>query len=357
MSQDEQNIIFSIHGDKKKQLYSYSFSHIAKEMQKAYESIPSKACPAKDGCFACEELKARKTAAAKLHSWEPLSCKENTCCLDCLYLQNCSHPCAEAKTKQKELRKVTKDAEKESARCIAESRQHAVDAIAKSWKRMCSLAKDKGIYSESVFTACRGWSCSSDSDDLTKYAEGDRKFDFNDCMPGNIPYESARKLIATADLLGCSIDYLLGRTDVKGVAAAPSAEPEKCVKVDTWHTGNPPEPGDYIAYGFWDDDEACDMATWNDDGWDMDTVCLDSISAWAYPPDKAVPVSDVPVADPENVSTLTPDSAYEDSCITGMSGSGRCGAAYYCSEPHDCCLQCDEDCSARCGWPDAEEES
>ena len=133
-------------------------------------------------------------------------------------------------------------------------------------------------------------------------------------------------LVATADLLGCSIDYLLGRTDVKGVAAAPAAELEKCVKVDTWHTGNPPDPGDYIAYGLWDGEEACDMATWSDDGWDMDTVCLDSISAWAYPPDKAVPVSDVPNAASDNVSTLTPDSAYEDSCITGMSGSGRCGA-------------------------------
>ena len=299
MSQDEQNIIFSVHGDKKKQLYSYSFSHIAKEMQKAYESIPSKACPARDGCFACEELKARKTAAAKLHSWESLVCKANTCCLDCNCLPSCTHPCVEAKGKQRALRKVSKDAEKESARRVEEQRQPAVDAITESWKRMCSLAKDKGIDAKSVFTACRGWSCPSDSDDLTKYAEGNRKFAFNDSMPGNLPYESARKLIATADLLGCSIDYLLGRTDVKGLVATPAAEPEKCVKVDTWHTGSPPAPGCYIAYGLWDGEEACDMAAWYDDEWDMDTVCLDSISAWAYPPDRAVPASDVPDAEPE----------------------------------------------------------
>lgn len=370
MSQDEQNIIFSIHGDKKKQLYSYSFSHIAKEMQKAYESIPSKACPAKDGCFACEELKARKTAAAKLHSWESLSCKENTCCLDCLYLQNCSHPCAEAKTKQKELRKVTKDAEKESARRIAESRQPAVDAIAKSWKRMCSLAKDKGIDAKSVFTACRGWSCSSDSDDLTKYAEGDRKFAFNDCMPGNIPYESARKLIATADLLGCSIDYLLGRTDVKGVAAAPAAYPEKCVKVDTWNTGDPPEPGDYIGLIRYTekgrlvpDEVERKEGQWLLSGLPIDDAGITLVCWTEYPElpksplNSAVPASDVPAADHENVSTLTPDSAHENFCITGMSGSGQCGAAHYCSEPHNCCLQCDEDCNARCGWIGRKEDT
>lgn len=304
MSQDEQNIIFSVHGDKKKQLYSYSFSHIAKEMQKASESIPSKACPASVSGFACEELKARKTAAAKLHSWESLVCKANTCCLDCNCLPSCTHPCMEAKGKQRALRKVSKDAEKESARRVEEQRQPAVDAITESWKRMCSLAKDKGIDAKSVFTACRGWSCPSDCDDMLKYAEGQKKIAFNDPMPGMLSYETAKKLIVTADLLGCSIDYLLGRTDVKDVAAAPAADPEKCVKVDTWHTGDPPEPGDYIAYGLWDDEEACDMATWHDDGWDMDIVCFDSISAWTYPPDKAVPVSEAPAYEPEKCAKV-----------------------------------------------------
>ncbi len=297
MSNTDQTIIFSSYKGKENTLYASTVSNIATQMEKAKKSIPSSSC--KSLGYFCPELANRKNQAAKLHSLESLSCKENTCCLDCWCLQNCTHPCAEAKAKQKELRKVSKDAEKESARRVEEQRQPAVDAITESWKRMCSLANDKGIDAKSVFTACRGWSCSSDSDDLTKYAEGNRKFAFNDSMPGNLPYESARKLIATADLLGCSIDYLLGRTDVKGVADSPAVYPEKCVKVDTWHTGEPPAPGDYIAYGFWDDDEACDMATWHEDGWDMYTVCLDSISAWAYPPDKAVPVSEAPAYEPE----------------------------------------------------------
>lgn len=370
MSQDEQNIIFSVHGDKKKQLYSYSFSHIAKEMQKASESIPSKACPASVSGFACEELKARKTAAAKLHSWESLVCKANTCCLDCNCLPSCSHPCAEAKGKQRALRKISKDAEKESARRVEEQRQPAVDAITESWKRMCSLAKDKGIDAKSVFTACRGWSCPSDCDDMLKYAEGQKKFAFNDSMPGNISYGSTRKLIATADLLGCSIDYLLGRTDVKGVADAPAADPEKCVKVDTWHTGDPPAPGDYIGLIRYTekgrlvpDDVERKEGQWLLSGLPIDDAGITLVCWTKYPKlpksplNSAVPVSDVPAADPENVSTLTPDSAYADSCITGMSGSGRCGAAHYCSEPHDCCLQCDMDCSARCGWIGSEEDT
>lgn len=40
----------------------------------------------------------------------------------------------------------------------------------------------------------------------------------------------------------------------------------------------------------------------------------------------------------------------KDRCITGQSGSGRCGAAYYCTEPVDCCAKCNNDCNGRCGW-------
>lgn len=42
----------------------------------------------------------------------------------------------------------------------------------------------------------------------------------------------------------------------------------------------------------------------------------------------------------------------KDRCITGQSRSGRCGAAYYCTEPVDCCAKCKNDCNGRCGWID-----
>lgn len=37
-------------------------------------------------------------------------------------------------------------------------------------------------------------------------------------------------------------------------------------------------------------------------------------------------------------------------CITGQSGSGLCGAAAYCDEKYNCCVQCPDDCNGRCGW-------
>ena len=37
-------------------------------------------------------------------------------------------------------------------------------------------------------------------------------------------------------------------------------------------------------------------------------------------------------------------------CITGKSGSGKCGAAAYCDTEYKCCAQCPDDCNSRCGW-------
>ena len=56
------------------------------------------------------------------------------------------------------------------------------------------------------------------------------------------------------------------------------------------------------------------------------------------------------IAKPEDPAEKLP---LNDGCITSLSPSGHCGAAYYCENPYDCCLQCDDPCNSQCGWPDA----
>lgn len=55
-------------------------------------------------------------------------------------------------------------------------------------------------------------------------------------------------------------------------------------------------------------------------------------------------------------------SPLNQSCVTGYSPSGHCGAAYYCSEPYQCCAACPRKCNSRCGWlpedlPDGQTEA
>lgn len=62
---------------------------------------------------------------------------------------------------------------------------------------------------------------------------------------------------------------------------------------------------------------------------------------------KRKPVKMVSIDAPEKKDNKMPGPA---KCITGKSGSGKCGAAAYCDTEYKCCAQCPNDCNSRCGW-------
>ena len=62
---------------------------------------------------------------------------------------------------------------------------------------------------------------------------------------------------------------------------------------------------------------------------------------------KRKPVKMVSIDAPEKKDNKLPGPA---KCITGKSGSGKCGAAAYCDTEYKCCAQCPDDCNSRCGW-------
>lgn len=314
----------------------------------------------------CDHVAVRVNRAASIGRYGWISCIR--CCKDCASLQSCSFSCGHADGIKAEKKAVEKAANQRAKEEQKERDRPKKDILADVYSRVKDLRAEKAISAPDFCKASSGYDCKSEIDALAELESG--KVQLTKRLPGGIWPDEAFRLIATADLLGCSIDYLLGRTDVKGVPAAPAAEPEKCVKVDTWHTGEPPKPGDYIGLIRYTekgrlvpDEVERKEGQWLLSGLPIDDAGITLVCWTEYPElpksslNSAIPASDVPNAASDNVSTLTPDSAYEDSCITGMSGSGRCGAAHYCSEPHDCCLQCDKDCSARCGWIGNEEDA
>ena len=62
---------------------------------------------------------------------------------------------------------------------------------------------------------------------------------------------------------------------------------------------------------------------------------------------KRKPVKMVSIDAPEKKDNKMPGPA---KCITGKSGSGKCGAAAYCDTEYKCCAQCPDDGNSRCGW-------
>ena len=100
-----------------------------------------------------------------------------------------------------------------------------------------------------------------------------------------------------------------------------------------WRTGDPDKAGTYAVIGY--DPGGADQML---ESWDWDGEQWTILGA---------PITDYDF----QVRCWIPLPPKIGTCITGMSGSGRCGAAACCSEPATCCLQCDKgDCNSRCGW-------
>lgn len=288
----------------------------------------------------CDHKDVRLNRAAGLAQYQGMLCR--TCCKDCYNLMTCKYSCPQADAAKQEKKDVEKAANQRAKDEQKERDRPKRDMLADVYSRVKELRSEKDISAPDFCKVSSGYAAKYEIDNLEELESG--KIRLTKRLPGGIWPDEALRLIATADLLGCSIDYLLGRTDVKGIADSHPAEPEKCVKVDTWRTGTPPEPGKYVAMirCVPDADPIPEKAEYIDGKWYCFGVEAEAsgviIDCWTeYPQIKKPTIN--------------------DSCITGMSPSGHCGSAAYCQEPHTCCLQCDKDCNGRCGWPDAKEES
>lgn len=241
---------------------------------------------------------------------------------------------ADTRTVQREKAK----AEKRQAKAEQEAKEAPErEAIRQCYQRVGELRAARGISEEDFIRTSQTYVIAKDVERLPKLETG--TVSLNDRLPGGLWPAEARRLAAVADLLGCSVDYLLGRTDTPGIVSNlgttgdAGAEARDVPNWGTgWRTGDPDEPGTYAVIGEDPGSPTQMLARWDWDGKQW-TVYGEPAKNYGFLVQCWIPL-------PPKVGT----------CITGMSGSGRCGAAAYCAEPVECCLQCDKDCNGRCGW-------
>lgn len=296
----------------------------------------------------CDHKFTRLDQAARLGMYNSLFCRG--CCLECTALADCKFSCEhadDAKSVLRAKRRADKKAEKEAQ--LAKE-QPEKDLLALAYSRVGQLRKERNISAEDFVTASLGWHYAKDMERLPKLEDGS-SVSLNDRMPGSIWAREAKRLIETADLLGCSIDYMLGR-DVPN--SDTGGAPENVPNLGTgWRTGTPDSEGNYIVLVRYSPEAAYSPEKykwsgemWLDYGEPVEPLGI-AVDYWMpIPPD---------VRHPEQSPEQDPEKDQEnpfrgDSCVTGISGSGRCGSAAYCDEPFDCCLNCDKDCNVRCGW-------
>lgn len=238
--------------------------NIAREMDKVESVCKSTSCMV-NYIGHCDHVHVRLNHAANLSQYSGMNCR--SCCCTCTWLLSCRYSCEYAEHDKQLLRsdaKAKKDAEKAEQKAKEAPKRAMLEDV---YRRVGELRNAKGITAEEFTRVSQGYLYAAHVEKLPLLEQG-QKIQLTDRMPGGIWPDDAQKLIAVADLLGCSIDYLLGRTDCKEVNRGAT----ECVKIDTgWRTGHPDKPGRYCILTVIEDcsdyQPVLDKAEWTGDGW------------------------------------------------------------------------------------------
>lgn len=229
-------------------------------------------CCKKTDSGICDNLENMRMCLVKGETWE-VRC--SGCCASCYARYDCKYVCPRlAADIKKHKDKIKWDAKaKERAKKCAAEKQAAV--CRDLWEHFEAARKAAGISYPALVKAAGLYDMGSYRDAYLGHPEDTVKV-------SQLPYgfggiDNFQHLIAVAEVLGCSTDYLLGR-DVPEAAG-------------TWHSGTPEAAGTYVAaYNFPGDDGTVKVVKmrWSDYGWilyDMPLPEEFTVHFWTEMPD------------------------------------------------------------------------
>ena len=194
------------------------------------------------GC-ANYEAKVRKAAVAD--RYYGILC-DHTCCMDCPELKRCKAACSKCQAHKQALIASAKAEAKAERLAQEEKDAPKIRMISDLWQRFGLLREITYKDLDSVKKALGLHFFVYDEEKTMKLECGEEKISATTLLPfGQGCYLSdVRKLIDLADLFGCSLDYMLCRTDVNE-----ATQRETVPELDTsWRSGNPEAYGTYVAY-------------------------------------------------------------------------------------------------------------
>lgn len=210
--------------------------NIIQEMDEVEKVCKSTTCETSSDTK-CDHKYIRIDRAAALSAYASMSCRG--CCKSCYNLTSCTYSCwrvakerQAAKDKQKAQRR-----EEQAAKAAEEAPKKAL--ISSTYQRVAQRRQALDVTAETFTKTSTGWMNKTDVDKLARLERGE-KIAVNERLPGGIWPDEATRLCQVADLLDCSIDWLLGRTEEPKPAPAAPAAPG-------WLTGTPAAPGWFIT--------------------------------------------------------------------------------------------------------------
>lgn len=210
--------------------FRHFYTEDVKMKSAAFQRISEMECSKSHGLCENRANMIRKIAGAEAYSTPCTGC-----CLECVYLKTCGAACKYAYGKKQKLKAQAK-AEKQAEEAEKEKKNRpAIEYIQGVYSRIGQLRKEHGVSVAQLYQAAKIFYGKTD-DKKEKNLEAGKGISANDHLPFHYGFTdtNAKALCAVADLLHCSIDYLLGR----------SSDPEQATP---WHTGKPWNVGEYVV--------------------------------------------------------------------------------------------------------------
>ena len=238
---------------------------VVKNLDKYLAELPCRAHAGGPDCHWKNEKILRSLFAPQ--DWNV--CRPGACCRDCYSGSDCGGACQECKDR----RKLEKDAEaeKEAEREKARQSQQLVRRQMRKneAKRLLPVAEAAGLEDSVELPGNYYYNPVVKIKELREMAAGefgDKWFNEDSMLP-----TGTRALTEWAEILKCSTDYLLGRTDVPTVATeAPQVSGSD--SGTRWSTGTPTEIGEYVMKAGARPTETegstiTTIKTWTGEGW------------------------------------------------------------------------------------------
>lgn len=240
----------------------YMSADIVTTIAKEAEEIRARKtkCPCGGSCTYQEGQVARVMERRVKDRWCHIPCS-GKCCADCPSLETCKSPCPKTRDKQKALKAQSRTQKRHEAEERQAKERPAVERITSLWQRFGCLREQAGLTVKDYFEKI---DCPYGN--AARYAEeyeAGQKIDAHTELPFgyNVYLSDINRWLAAADALGCSVDYLMMRTNEPRLADELAAEPRACAgqtSLAAWMPGGtaPAEPCDVVA----------DFKLSNDDG-------------------------------------------------------------------------------------------
>ena len=196
--------------------YASTAENVGKGLKELDETRPK--CPQsrpKRPCPHLDEMK-RKTAEEDLWYMNPCA---GTCCIDCRRIDDCKNLCPLAEPEKARRKKERKEAIAQRKKEEAQREAPLIEIRETLWDRFARARQEAGKSVEECLSAMGRYMIAHGAEDFEK-AEADQKArkDVNESPFGyKLSPANVRDICAVADLLGVSLDYLLGRTDKREV--------------------------------------------------------------------------------------------------------------------------------------------